>query len=77
MFAVDYDGAHGLIEAKGSNTELGLKVGDWSDPIVASVEAFATDRADMKDRAQAEAWRAFGAPAVDCMLRGEPHDKCE
>ncbi|MBX7220644.1 MAG: hypothetical protein K1Y36_11910 [Blastocatellia bacterium] len=43
LFAIEYDGGYGLLEAAHSNCKIGIKLHNWHDPIVASVERMCAD----------------------------------
>ena len=77
VYAHQHEGKLGLIEAKGSNTRVGLEVAEWSDPIIAVLAATLDGTADLADPAIADAWRPFGEPAIQCHLDGRAVAKCD
>lgn len=77
VFARAHEGELGLVEAKGSNARLGMVVQSWDDPIVGVLTDTLAGTADLQDAAVADAWRAFGEPAVACAKAGTPVERCE
>lgn len=77
VFGTKYEGSYGQVEALGSNCPLGIKIEDWSDPIVATLPAVLSGKADFTDKAVADAWRPFGAPAIQCLIDDVPPGMCD
>lgn len=77
VFGTKYEGSYGQIEALGSNSRLGIKIEDWSDPIVATLPAVLSGTADFNDKAIADVWRPFGAPAIQCLIDDVPPGMCD
>jgi len=77
VFAREHEGEFGLVEAKGSNARLGIAVQSWDEPIVGALPGTLAGTADLQDAAVADAWRAYGEPALACAKAGTPVTRCE
>ena len=77
VYGVDYEGAQALVEREGSNARLGIKVVDWSDPVVAAVRALGEGKADLSQPAQRAAWKPFGEGAMGCFAVLEHFGACD
>jgi hypothetical protein len=72
VFATAYEGGYAIVPRLGTTTSLGIVVDDWSDPIVEATTRWLDGRADLRNEAEAAAWRPYGDVAIDCVLAGVP-----
>jgi len=75
VFGVDYMGTYGALDRTSSNTRVGIKVADWSDPIVGALELVLAGKADLTKKDQIDAWSPYGAAAIPCFVDMES-DAC-
>lgn len=76
VFAESYDGGYGIVPKRDTGVQVGIRVADWSDPIVAAIRRTLAGTADLRSPADAEPWRRYGEAAIACVLEGVPHGHC-
>lgn len=76
VFAEAYDGGYGIVPKRDTGVQVGIRVADWSDPIVPALGRYLAGTADLRRPTDAEPWRRFGEAAIACVLDGVPPGHC-
>lgn len=74
LFLTAYEGGFGLPNIGGANTDVGVKVESWDDPILAAAKRFGAGEFGAEDAEDIALWESVGVEHAGCFV-DEPDEK--